>query len=737
MVIKEEKDAFINGIPADVRTRLEKAAEQSEMKITQLTSALYKGYIAAQNIEDENERYHQALEIVLAQLGSDQIYKPHTLDLDADPISADDIENEQMKINEFDGSGLPKFNFVNLFMDCLNLENIDPAMNYQNAMCTLNAINLGRVQAYTQNIYGTPFPKPLKTNTFSLIVATSGEGKSISHDMARSLVSSVMGQSVFAEKSAPETLEKSLARKRIATHVERTKTKDEDTGEEIVTEMIVELEQKMPESKLPRWWKVFWHSEFGGTLANMSKSYMSGMKEDWCEYYSGSDHIKGTAGDKRGDHMRYIIENPFFGVNGTTTDEGATNLTTADVGSGLIPRFEDVLVTRRAPLPELTEVLDDSENNAAAIMERIDAQKKDKEKSAEMKNAAMKNAAQIINILLGFDETFGIDDDYEYDRDGIIYAEFDQEALHLIQNHEITLRKHFANDSTTTLLRSRAMENLYKDCILLAIGNLPYYVMKLKIFDGKVRLCEDIEDIDSLDNLWKQLYDFKLETLANIRLNKLIITAQIVRFAMKMHDRIYFPSKIAIVNRIMATSTENKNDMMKTIEVCEHSPRITKAELVEEYIRMVNLFERFVQWKNLNPDTRPKLSKDLKAFIETDCYTNYIEKLSKEPKDALKILKTKLEIMKQCADDIFVTTTSKHDIIRKTHLSEDKLHPVIRTLMGINCIAPFAKTKRTTLFAYFPFAKNVTLPPENYANYTYNGTYPCVVEFKKINTQRS
>lgn len=715
------KEQLIENINKDqkVQFRLQNIAKLTNINYEKIVDIFCERYNNPDVITDGSRS-----SALLTMMEYQAANKPEEHVEDHAKLNARDNDVDQGKLNRIDINGLPNYNYTRLFMLHMGMKNIHPEINYQNAICALSALALGHIRAKTKNMHGDFFKKPLKVNNFSVIVAGSGDGKTVSHDEMFDIISSVMGLDIFLEKKiTPETMAKHLSSEQIERKLEKEVEVDDDgepTGEKklVLAEYHVD---RSTDNGIHPGWKVYWHSEFGGTLANMAKPYMAGIKEDLCEYYSGSDGQKGNSGDKQGEITTFKITDPCVSINGATTTEGIKKLTTEDQANGLELRIDEMYVPFNVVFPDKTQVIAHPDIDPKNILSTLDRQRK--ESGLELENTkkrAMINASHIINILL---------------HGQIIEAEFMDASYQYIINHEIAMRKHFSEDTNKTLLRSRHMENIYKHCILLAIGNLPYYVVNQNDFsDDTIDINGDFSDVDDLPELFKSLAEFDVSQLQNIRLSRLPIMPEIVRFVLKMYDRIYFPCKLAISELI--GSTLNKTDVIKVREIMECAHKISKADVLTGLKYVAEMCEEAVDYyERKSYESSPTMSKNLKSFMDSSyikdicAYRGHVEyeKLLDETRE-------NIAMVDMMPDDVNITQMPHRDATRKSGLYDSQMKDVIRTLSGIRSIMSFPKSKVSVTHCYFPTCKDAALPDceENHTDYKYSGPYPNQIELIHI-----
>lgn len=666
--------------------------------------------------------------------------KKFSVDAEKHNLATDLVDTEQSKLHRICLSGLPNYNFSRLFMAHMGMKNVHPEINYQNAISGLSAITLGRVRSKTKNMYGDLFKRPLKANIFSVVVAGSGDGKSVSHDEMFDIVSPVMGLDIFIEKKiTPETLSKNIASEQINRKLVKEDVLDEEgeeTGEKV--EVLAEFNVVMPKKEIPAGWKVYWHSEFGGTLSNMAKPFMAGMKEDFCEYYSGSEGQKANSGEKPGETTTFVIKDTCISINGATTTEGIKKLTTDDQASGFELRFDEMYAPFQVELPDRQVI---AHNNIAPenIIETLKEQRKTSGiEQDKITKLAMIKSAQIIHTLL---------------RGQVIEAQFMEESYRLIINHEIIMRQHFADDVNKTLIRSRHMENIYKHCMLLAVGNLPFYVLNCKNFEGdKIDIHGTFEDSQDLPELFNQLANFDLSKIKNLRLSVLPIMPEIVKFVLKMYDRIYFPGKLAI-SEIISETTNSKSDVVKVRYALEDSPKIARDEVVASLkaieAKVEKLCNALLEAKNAeNSFAKPSLNKEMTALYESK-YMEIMRQIFRTKENSitdklveeyiLEDICNKIRMLSEMSENVIITHMGNRDLTRKTGIDDMRISPVVSTLAGINNIVPLYRSKNSVLYAYFPTAKNSQLPEceDNYTDYKYTGTYPNQIELNALSLHQS
>jgi hypothetical protein len=506
-------------------------------------------------------------------------------------------DHTQERIPRIDVRGLPKYNFISLFMEYIGDQRSYHEYNYINGKSMIVAAALGRVTARTQGIQGSVFPRPLKINDMNLIIGYSGTGKSISHDESRSMLENFMGKDIFIPKAAPETVAKELADFKIITRPEQPKTKgrrskkgeDEDSEdsepEETTTKQKeIEIEIELPAAKYPRCWRTFWRGEFGSFLAEMNKTYMAGITEDFCDYYSGNIETKIIKGDSKLSNVKFMFRDDlFFALNGSMTPISLTYLTIEMIKKGLVRfTFYD-----GSDLP-LKEIPQDADIQAIAkkqgdIFTRTEEYKNSLGiKKDDYQKRCLIKCGVILDTLL---------------KNQLVDVDFSEEAAELILNREKAMLRQFGNDRYILMLISRDLEKIYKECIAVELGNIPYYLIanQEKLEDREIRISDTFEDLENTNTFYDKISNFDLSKIDHEhRIRKLIVTPETAKFVLKMFDRIYFPSMLSIVEKIKDQDTNkvNKTTLEKVIKVFTDAPNISKHIVIQMYRDALERFEK-------------------------------------------------------------------------------------------------------------------------------------------------
>lgn len=680
--------------------------------------AIYAQYYNAASGDDGVEKECRVLDIVYdaAQeiIEQTQPAQPTTAEEVVEVekvVEVDSNDHQHQKLNRICVSGLPKYNFAYMYMIAKNMKSIKPEFNYQNAVCGLSSLILGNVRAKTQNAFGEYFSKPLTVNSYSLIFGGSADGKTESHDGMRDIIIDVMGHRIFADNTSPEQLAKDLSDIIIKTYAE--KSTDDETG--VTTERLVERQVIMPESDYPRGHKVLWNSEFGTYLELLSKPYMAGTKQAMCDYYSRTSTPKKNAGDKQGDSIRYIIEDSCFGINGCTTPISLKSLAFDDIGSGFVPRFDIIYNDVKIKYDSIELGYDpQTEITAENLFARLDEQKAAAkiETTYDIPIAAVQKAAEIVKILL---------------RNQSIIAEFDDECFEIITRYERKMRKHFADDPFVSLYRSRDMENIYKQCISLEVGNLPWYIVNQKdlVCDGTYSISKEYDDITDIPDMFTKILDFDISKLENVRISRLAISRQTVLFVLKMYDRIYFPSKALICNKLRADIDE-KSPISKTIKRLENSDVISKGVASAACEKLIDAY------------TAIRVKHDQRSVAETKIVNTHIkskftaEQYNRLAEDVQAHAERLREALKDMSNDVIITQTTTTDIMRSARLTPDELKRALSALSASGNVLVYPISTQSVGVIYIPFGKHVILPQVNYENYKYDGKYLSGVILQRV-----
>jgi hypothetical protein len=591
-------------------------------------------------------------------------------------------------------AGLPNYNYIRLFMEYAKNSDVLPEIAFQNGLSLIEAIALKRVCARTKNRFGEFFTKVLFANQYNMVVAGSGESKTIVHNIAKDVAVDTMGHNIFADCTAPETLKKSLADSWTITRIKKVKKgkKGDEFGDGEEDDTVETKTVRVSKLDYPCGWKIFWHGEFGAVLANMSKTYMSSIKQDFCNYYSGVADAKQNSGDTQGSMIKYEINDVFFGINGATTPNGIKVLSADDIDSGFWVRFNIMNVKHGIVNPDPTDITDEDEPDIFGATDNAGAYENLISKS--LQRAGMVNYGRIIKKIL--DNLHLRENMYN-----TLLVEFESKAFQHIINHENIMRNHFEDNARILLLRSRQMENIYKMCILMALGDVPYYVLSQPdLTQEEMSIGQKFTDVTDVNELFKKAAEFDFKKLERLTLSRLIVTQDHARFVLKMFDRIYFQSMIETANILMAEN-DGKNDMAKVVNILQSAEQTTKQNLVT---------------------------------ILEDSMTNYVQHAvnrkisttSDEYRAGIAWHENLIKTVQDIGDDVKITTMARKDLIHNTKITADHLEPIMRTLSECGNIIQFTKydsRKPTSYYAYIPNFKRVELPEPNYINYMGNGTY--------------
>ena len=614
------------------------------------------------------------------------------------------IEYQQAKALHLCTKGLPNYNYIRMFMEYNGNKNTRPEYNFQNGKAAISAYVLNYVFAFTESIQGEKYKKPLYVNEMCLNVGTSADDKSNSADPTQKIVESVMGMTVFADSSSTEALKKGMCIKIIKTSLKQPtkaeiKKAKEDDEEEPKPQMVTETIY-MPHEIHPRNAKVMWSSEFGRILADTKKTYMAGYVETLCDIYSGKMDNKTNASDGHGT-IQYVLgetgRDPFMSICGSMTEKGLIHLDRNDIGRG-IARFQwmSTLGYDPLPVPENVEVEENDDDNDDYFA-RADKAKNNNTDTYALRGVAMVQMGKIIAHLV----------------QGLkLEIEFDSAAIAILVNHEKDMRRHLAGNKMALLLTSRQLENAYKDCILIALGNLPYYVyMHSKDFDNEndIVVKEKTQDID-IDEFFEWAVMFDTVKIMRYKLHRLIITPDIAKYVCKLYDRIYTQSAIEIGGIIMSFN-EKPSRQEEVVALLTSAPRITKQNVRELYI------EHFTRYKKKMEEERKYMPSDRMAQID---------EIVAEKKNALQ---KEAMFFKELPDDAVITTRTQREIVRGLHISLKDLQPITDSLINTGSLVAFNKPRNTVQYVYLPSNDSVTLPSKNYVDYIGDGAYrnACII----------
>lgn len=636
------------------------------------------------------------------------------------------MSTKQEKIARIDVRGLPNYNFISLYMQYMGDKRTYQEYNYINAKSAITAIILGRLHAKTQSIHGAVFPRPLKVNDLNIIIGDTGTGKSVSHDRSKDITERATGDTIFLEKAAPETIAKELADCKILTDIvdpskkrknKKGKEETEDDEDEQITGESKTLREVSKEIELeatryPRGWRVYWKGEFGSFLASTKKTYMSGIIEDICDYYSGNIEPKTIVGEKKGSNLKYkYSKDLFFAVNGSMTPASLEYLSIEDIQKGLV-RFDFFDGSNLTPLeiPENTDI--STIQQTGDIFSRADDfKKRNGTEQDELRERAIIKAGQIMDLLLTS----------ELDKHKSIEVEFSEEATELIKNYEKTMLRHFRNNPYIKTLRSRHMENIYKHCICVEYGNVPYYVVMNQggISENEIRISDTYKDAKNIDDVYRALETFDVGKIDyQHRLTRLIITAETAKFVLKMYDRIFFPSVISVVEKIRKQENKAKiNIVEKIVKVLESSPRISKDEVAKMFA------EDSVRYEQIKLIEKKKLESEGLSATQ-------IDKEIKQYKDTNEL---NAKYFGELDDDYIITKITHRDLLRKTKELTEDVERAIKTLTDSKSVMRF-KTGRIETYVYIPVDDFLELPADNYVNYEGTGSYQSGVIIEKIYT---
>jgi hypothetical protein len=600
------------------------------------------------------------------------------------------IEYQQIKANHICMKGLPNYNYCRMYMEYNGNKNTRDEYNFQNAKAAIAAYTLNYAYAYTTSVQGERYKKPLYVNQMSINIGSTADDKSNSADPNQKIVEVVMGTSIFADASSTEALKKGMALKIIRTQMKQPTTEEKksakDAGLEPPEERMVTEEKYMPKESNPRNAKVLWSSEFGGILADTKKAYMAGYIETLCDMYSGKMDNKTNCADGYGT-VQYVVsvigQEPFLSVCGSMTPEGLIYLDKRDIGKG-VARFQWMCTLGYEQL-QLPDNVDIEKIESVGDSFSRTAQSKNSMSEYALRGIAIINMGSIIANLLHGQK---------------IEIEFDPAAIAVLLNHERDMRRHLSGNKMSLILTSRQLENAYKDCMLLAIGNLPYYVYaNEKRFDddSDIIIKDETTDVD-IDKFFKWAAGFDIGKISKYKLGTLIITPDMARYVCKLYDRIYTPSAIEI-GGIIQSYKEKPSKQEEFVEFMNSSQRITKKEVSALYKA------NFDKYKKQKLEER-KYAKP--ADVEM------IDKLIAEKEAALK---HEASFFSGLPDETIITTNTRREAVRKLHLSIVELQPVVNSLVQIGSMVIFEKSHNVVQYVYVPSDDMITLPSDNYVDY--------------------
>jgi hypothetical protein len=179
----------------------------------------------------------------------------------------------------------------------------------------------------------------------------------------------------------------------------------------------------------------------------------------------------------------------------------------------------------------------------------------------------------------------------------LVDVDFSEEAAELILNREKAMLRQFGNDRYILMLISRDLEKIYKECIAVELGNIPYYLIanQEKLEDREIRISDTFEDLENTNTFYDKISNFDLSKIDHEhRIRKLIVTPETAKFVLKMFDRIYFPSMLSIVEKIKDQDTNkvNKTTLEKVIKVFTDAPNISKHIVIQMYRDALERFEK-------------------------------------------------------------------------------------------------------------------------------------------------
>jgi len=281
------------------------------------------------------------------------------------------------------------------------------------------------------------------------------------------------------------------------------------------------------------------------------------------------------------------------------------------------------------------------------------------------------------------------------------------------------MRKHFANDTFHTLLRSRHMENIYKHCILLELGNIPYYVASCEDFSESsviIKLEKDFENQD-LESVFSTIAKYDENKIKNIRIREIAVMPETVKFVLKMYDRIFLPSQVAIGDMLLEKSDE-KTPTNAVIEILSKSNSITKQDALKNCKNIIDACESIIACK----DTKSKEIDKIKGYIIND--TNYKKEIlfALYGMDLKRLLEKTIEqykLIEHMSDDVKITCINHRDLTRKT--KNKNVQETLKTLISVDLVIPYPKAKTTIEYIYFEYKRGISLPEGNYVNYTCDG----------------
>jgi hypothetical protein len=633
-------------------------------------------------------------------------------------------DHTQQRIPRIDIRGLPNYNFINLFMEYIGDKRSYHEYNYINAKSMLVATTLGRVYARTPGIQGEPYPKPLRANDMNVIIGNSGTGKSVSHDEAKDIQETIMGKDIFIPRCAPETLAKELSDIKVITQLERpkgNKGEDRDSESEDPEDKTskkhkeISIEIELPAVRYPRCWRVFWLGEFGSFLADTNKSYMEGIIEDFCDYYSGNIETKTIKGDTKLSNIKFMFRDDlFFAVNGSMTPMSLMYITIEMIKKGLMRiTFYDGSDLPQKDIPPDADI-EAIQNKTGNLLEKTEQHKKTKgTKKDDYRKRCIIKCGAILDSLL---------------KDQILEVDISEEAEALILNREKAMLRQFGNDRYILMLISRDLEKIFKECIAVELGNVPYYLIsnKDRLADKEITITETLKDLENTDGFYAALNEFDISKIDNEhRIRKLTVTPETARFVLKMFDRIYFPSMVSIVDKIREQDRKvNKTTLEKVIRVFNDAPNLSKDIVIQMYRESFDRFEKQqrAQIKQLEKGNLIDKEKQIQSLEE------YIQEEKENTQNNIEYF-TKL-------DERFNITSLTSRQLQKKLQKEDTgdLDKACLSMVKANSLIEFKQGKSIT-YVYLPTnSDEFKLPENNYVNYEGTDSYSTGLVIERVLT---
>ncbi|MCC4766412.1 hypothetical protein FXW07_07230 [Methanosarcina sp. DH1] len=701
--VRNHENETLDSVPEGVKKLLRDLATQSQIKYADVVSA-FKSILAelSKNGIDTEEYMYQAYEQLL-RITTQQPITAQELEFEKSSEESNEEIQENRKIKiKLDVQGLPKFNYINLWLNRLNSPYLYKEAVFQNAIATIASVTLKQTQEITYDIFGSPFPSPLYNNVFLLGLMPPGSSKTTIMRECQKTVANVLGgaHTFTACAPTPETLQKSLCEEQIDIRP------DPKTNEMKTTH----ITHPPSELGIPHCWKSTWDEEYGGFFAKLNKNYMAGSEQMLCSLFSCVFPPKQNTGDKPGVTTEFRCGDVFLTINAFTTPNAMNHLDSADLDSGFLMRFLYTYVDYPIPLPPKSDV-SDSDDGDLDIFANINS-RENQAVVLGMKEKAMYNATEIIRALFDPRKYNGVKVD-------IIFHE---ESLKIAKNWELNMRETYSDNPFMQLVRGRHFENLYKIAALITIGNLPYQIVKSQhsIKNNSLQLGDEIEIAerfeDTKDDLFEMFANFKTSLLHDVAIEKIVVPPDMMKYACKLFDTIYLPSAIRSMELLRGENVDK--DMEKLYESIENtSQNIAKAELLEKKVDIARAYEThwFEEFGSEKPEEVEHARRCTLAFMKDLLHT--------------------LDLLPDDADIKFITQTQIYNTTRR---GEHKMKPLIATLIRYRVIIPMyirvnGSPRASMCFLHVKTNRTqFKLPEKNYVGYTGTGIYHSGVILKKI-----